>query len=172
MASFARGALIVKKGIRWVETLFTGVGGIALTVIMFLGAADVIGRYFFNRPITGTQEICLALMGVALFLSWAGTQATRGHLGLDILYNAYPPRVRAVLDVFMLCVNLVLMVFIGWAGALVAANDIRSGLEIDVIGVPIGPLKLLIPIGAAVFVLECIVLMVHRVGDIKTGKES
>ena len=49
------------KGIRTSSNVLTYFSMAALAIMLFLGAADVIGRYFINKPVKGTEEISQVL---------------------------------------------------------------------------------------------------------------
>lgn len=100
-----------------------------LFVLMALGAADVVGRYVFNRPILGTMEISEVLLAGVLFFGWAYTQATRGHIRVNLLLPRFSPRVQAMTDTINSILGLVLFSLIGWQAAQIAiitGNRVRN----------------------------------------------
>ena len=44
--------------------LLQAIGALVLAAMMFLGAADVILRYFFNSPISGAYELVEYMMAI------------------------------------------------------------------------------------------------------------
>ena len=67
-----------------------------LLVMLLLGTADVLGRYLFNNPITGTQEIFEILLPGIVLLGWAYAQRFKSHVTVDIIYNRFSPRLKAI----------------------------------------------------------------------------
>lgn len=63
----------------------------ALFVIIVLA---VIGRYVFNQSLTWTEEVPRYLLIWISFLGAAAGVARREHVGFDVLFNAFPERVR------------------------------------------------------------------------------
>jgi TRAP-type C4-dicarboxylate transport system permease small subunit len=161
MAFIAGKARLLERCIRNIEKIITVIGGVMLALMMFLGTADVIGRYVFNRPLLGAAEASGLMMGAAVFLSWAYVQSKGGHISLDIISDHYPPRVRAVLNFVMLFLLLVLFSLITYKGGLIAKKAWHLSEMVQILEVPIAPFKLLVPIGAFFICLECIIQMVH-----------
>lgn len=68
------------------DRLFLIVAQIAMALMMLSISADSLGRYLFNRPLTGSYEFTsLYLMVIITFLAIPATYASGGHIRLDIL---------------------------------------------------------------------------------------
>ncbi|MEW6665420.1 MAG: TRAP transporter small permease [Thermodesulfobacteriota bacterium] len=162
---------MIVKGIRIAESVLGTIGALMLWALMFLGTFDVIGRYLFNRPLTGALETSLLLMGGTVFFSWAYTMEKGDHVTVDILFAFYPRRVRAVLSFLMMFLSLVLFSLVLWQSVVIAMSDWKSGRLVEVVAVPVAPFKLMVPLGAALVCLECLVQMARLVPGIfrKTG---
>ena len=82
---------VFEKGVWKTENVLSLIGVCMFLIMMFVGAGDVIGRYVFNRPISGALEISqIAMLGVILFFL-AYTQAKKGHITVEVVFNRYPP---------------------------------------------------------------------------------
>ena len=73
--------------------LLSGSVLILLTVMLFVGA-EVLMRYAFNAPIPGHLEGSELLLPLIVFLALSYTQATHGHVGMDLVLDALAPRAR------------------------------------------------------------------------------
>ena len=82
-----RTLLIIEYGLAAVSA------AIALFVMAFVGA-EVLMRYFFNSPIPGHLEGSELLMPMIVFLALSYTQATHGHVGMDLVLDTLSPRVK------------------------------------------------------------------------------
>lgn len=69
-----------------------------LLVMMLLTCAVVIARYLFNVGAIQIQESVMYLHGTTLLLGIAYTMNLGGHVRVDILYQRFGPRYRAVVD--------------------------------------------------------------------------
>jgi TRAP-type mannitol/chloroaromatic compound transport system permease small subunit len=158
--------------IRVVENILNVIAGVMLLAMMFLGAADVIGRYVFNSPITGAMESSQLLMGGMVFLAWAYTLAKREHVTVDILFITYPKRVRATLYFFMMIITFVLFALVFWQSLSMAISDWQAGKLVRIILIPIAPFKALVPLGALLLCLECIIQIIQTAPVMIRGKED
>ena len=61
--------------------------------MLFVGA-EVMMRYVFNSPIPGHLEVSELLMPIIVFLGLSYTQATHGHVGMDLVLDSLPPRAQ------------------------------------------------------------------------------
>ena len=70
-----------------------------VVVVMLTVTADVVGRYFFNTPLTGVMEIIkMAIPVIAFFMFPWATHESR-HVRSTVLYMHLPQKVRMVIDV-------------------------------------------------------------------------
>lgn len=63
----------------------TNVAAIVLLALVALTVADVIGRYFFNSPVTGTVELVRILMAGIIFLSVPLMFLRNDHIIVDLI---------------------------------------------------------------------------------------
>jgi TRAP-type C4-dicarboxylate transport system permease small subunit len=137
--------------------------------LMLLGAGDVIGRYVFNRPITGALEIGQILMGGVVLFGWAYTQARRGHIRVEIVIARLPPRLRAILDFATLLLALALFSLIMWQSVVIALASRKHHELIPTVNIPAYPFLLFVLPGAFFLCLEFIIQMVHLIPQIRRG---
>jgi TRAP-type C4-dicarboxylate transport system permease small subunit len=94
MAATTATARWVGPAVRVLElVLLTGSILIILFVMFFVGA-EVLMRYVFNSPIPGHLEGSELLMPVIVFLALSYTQATHGHVGMDLVLDSLAPNAR------------------------------------------------------------------------------
>lgn len=139
---------------RWVSLL--------LLVIFVLLLAEVAFRYLAGAPKVWTSELTQLLFGVYVVLSGGYIMAHGGHVNVDILYSLFSPRTRAIVDLFT---SLLFFVFLGallYFGSSLAWESMsfweHSQSAWDP---PIWPVKLAIPVGAALLLLQGIVKLLR-----------
>lgn len=102
---------------RSLEVVETGLA-LASTAVLFLlmlyVTAEVAMRYLFNHPLAGHLETTQLLIAPAALLSLSWLQAQRGHVGMDLLHEALPPRGRALADCVTFCVALATFAMLTW----------------------------------------------------------
>jgi len=135
---------ISAKAIRWF-----------VLIIMSITAYDVVMRYFFNAPTVWAYELAGLLLGPLWLVGGAYVLLHGGHVRLDILYRRLAPRSQAIVDL----VTFTLLFF--YCGLILKYgidffwfSFIRDEHSLTMWGPPIWPLKLFIPIGAALILLQ------------------
>jgi C4-dicarboxylate transporter DctQ subunit len=161
MGFIARKTRVLERSIRNIERILVYIGMVMMAALMFLGTADVIGRYVFSSPIAGTAEISGPLMGGVIFLGWAYVQGMRGHIEVDLISNHYSPRVKAITNFVAMLLSLLLFSVIVWKAASIAIIDWQVGMELNIVHIPLAPFELLVPLGAFFLCFELIIQIVH-----------
>jgi TRAP-type C4-dicarboxylate transport system permease small subunit len=162
--------LVIEKFVRKITNTFCYIGMGMLVILMFLGTADVLGRYFFNRPIKGAYEVSEILLAAIVFFGLAYAFAVGGHVRVDTFVALMRPRTRATAGIIISLLSFIIFVLIGWQGAELAMKSLKYHRLIDVIFVPIWPFQLLVPLGAFTVCLELIIQILHFIMDVR--KES
>lgn len=139
------------------------VSAVVIVILMLLVVSDVVGRYFFNSPVTGSSELACLLMIVIVFPALTWTALTGKHIKVDILVNYLPLKVQAFLDGFTLLLALGTYVFITWRSTIAAmsSNNVSSLLR-----VPEAPFYWIMTVSLALFSISIIVLIVKRIVEV------
>ena len=161
--------LSIEKLIGVLTSIFSYIAMGMLLGLMFLGAVDVIGRYFFRSPIIGALEISEILLAGVAFFGWGYTQAIKGHVTVKIIVSRFSHKAQVILDFSNSLLMLLLLGLILWQGIETAISYWRSNRWIAVINVPMFPFQLFVPIGALVFCLVLMVQIVHLFSGMRKG---
>ena len=148
--------------VRAIDAVSTAAGWLAGWFIVPMTVAvmyEVIARYAFRAPTIWSYELGYMLYGAQFMLAAAYTLLKGGHIRTDVFYERWSAGTRATVDT----VCYVLFFFPGmlcilYAGAVEArqAWDIgeRTGLRIIGVSVPMYALKSIIPLTAALLLLQ------------------
>lgn len=156
--------------------LLASIGTVWIFLIMLLVVADVIGRDFLDRPITGVAEFAARSVAAIVFLQLAAAvcsgRMTRSDFVLNLIGKRSPAAV-VVLDVINALVGAALFA----ALALMAWPEFARAIESNefygvqgVYSVPAWPFRGLIVLGsvaAAVCYLACVPAIVRRGGAVQ-----
>lgn len=105
---------LVGPALRIVEYgLVAGSVLVILFVALFVGA-EVAMRYLFNAPIPSHLELSELLMPVIVFLAISYTQATHGHVGMDLLTDLLPAGARRTASVVTRFASIFICAVIGY----------------------------------------------------------
>ncbi|HEY1383505.1 MAG TPA: TRAP transporter small permease subunit [Dongiaceae bacterium] len=145
-------------GIGFIDTLSRVVGEFTAywaVVAVFTYYYEVIARFVFNSPTNWVHESMFLMFGMQYMLAGAYAYRDDTHVRVDIIYSRFSARGRAVCDLitsFFFFLFTGVMLWSGWrfAGDAVAVRE-SSFTEW---GIQYWPVKLMIPIGAALLLLQ------------------
>lgn len=150
---------VLLKRLELFSSTLAYLGAVSLFVMMCLTAADVLGRYIFNSPITGTFELTEFMVLILIFSFLAHAQANKAHVTVDLILSRFPKTFRVYVELFNHIMSLALMVLITWIGAL-RALELKEVAEASPnLGIPTYPF-------AFFLVLGCIVMCIEYVRDL------
>jgi TRAP-type C4-dicarboxylate transport system permease small subunit len=107
---------------KWMQA----VSGVALTCLVFLTTADVIGR-IFDHPIIGTYEFVGLGGAIVLGFGMPITSWVHSHIRVEMLYERWSKPVQTASDIITRLIGIVLFVLIGW-------NLYKLGYDLQVAG--------------------------------------
>jgi TRAP-type mannitol/chloroaromatic compound transport system permease small subunit len=127
-------------------------------VILTLGTCyEVFMRYVLNAPTSWAFDMSYTLYGAMFFMAGAYTLSRGGHVRADMFYRLWRPRTQAsvelVLYILFFFPGITALVYSGWSYGYESMR-IREVSVNSPAGVPIWPLKMLIPIGASLLTLQ------------------
>jgi TRAP-type mannitol/chloroaromatic compound transport system permease small subunit len=152
----------VNRLVRLIDAVSTAAGWLAGWLIVPMTIAvtwEVVARYAFYAPTKWSYDAGWMLYGAQFMLAASYTLMKGGHIRTDVLYERWSARRRAIVDA--MC--YVLFFFPGMLGILYAgAIDTRhaweigerTGLRIFVVSVPMSVIKGIIPLTAALLLLQ------------------
>jgi len=147
--------------------------GVALLLMMLIGAADVIFSKLFNFPIPGSFEATEALMVVSAFMAIGFNQYKRGHIAVTLLTSRMtrtPAGIFRLISHFMTFVFFFLLAWQGWIFGLHSLKvlEYESGL----FSFPVYPAKLLAALGMSLAALQCVADFVRKLRELAGKGEA
>jgi len=133
---------------------------------------EVIRRYLFNSPTVWGNELTQMLFGVYVILPGGYILMQGGHVNVDIISSKLSPRNRALLDIVSSSLFFVFAGFLLYYGSSLAWES-ASMLETSQTAwdVPIYPVKLAIPLGAFLLLIQGIAKLVRDIVFYTTGED-
>lgn len=141
-------------------------------VLMFaLVFTEVIRRYFFNSPTVWGNELTQMIFGVSVVLSGGHILRWGGHVNVDILYSRFSARGKAAVDIitFVLFLMFCGMMLI-YGGSLAWESLSRLEHSESAWNPPLYPVKLMIPAGAGLLLLQGIAKLIRDIVTLVTGE--
>lgn len=127
-------------------------------IILSLGTSyEVFMRYLLNAPTSWAFDFSYMMYGAMFFMTGAYTLSRGGHVRADMFYRLWRPRTQAMVELVLYVIfffpGVLALVISGWDYGF-SAMRIREVSVNSPAGVPIWPLKMLIPFGAGLLVLQ------------------
>lgn len=133
---------------------------------------EVAKRYVFNQPTIWAHELSAFLYAVVFLLGGSYALRWNSHISVEILYVKLPPRVRAILDLFTWTFFYVFIGLLLWDGLPFAIKSVkRFELAGSVWDPPVWPVKLCIPLGALLMLMQGSTKTIRDLHMAFTGKE-
>jgi TRAP-type transport system small permease protein len=163
---------ITAQGIKKIEYTLAVISCAFIMILMLLGAADVLGRYLFNHPITGAYEISQVIMAGVILFAWAFTMRKGMHVRVDMFVARLSPRPRAILNLVTTAVSLVMFIIITWRSAFVALQYVNEQRAFQTINFPSYPFHFFVPVSAFLLCLELIIQITYLGQELRRVKGS
>ncbi|MGB0927566.1 MAG: TRAP transporter small permease [Pikeienuella sp.] len=133
-----------------ISNALAGFACIVVVLVMLTTFVDVVGRYFFNAPVTFAVEVIQLGMGLLVLFGLAITTLERGHIAVDIVENLVPPFVRKIFAIIAAISGVVFLSLIAWRLWDRGMNFLSDGLATDVLFLPVWPVVILMALAAGV----------------------
>ena len=166
----------MNKFLFFIDSLSTWVGKSFawLILVLTLGVSyEVAVRYFFRAPTTWAFDVSYITYGAMFLMAGAYTLVRNQHVRADMLYRAWQPRTQATLDLtlyFLFFLPAVAaFIYSGWNYAEMSVR-FREVSIFSPAGVPVFPLKALIPITGVLLLLQGIAEIIRCLICIRQGE--
>jgi TRAP-type mannitol/chloroaromatic compound transport system permease small subunit len=143
-----------------------------ILVLTFGISYEVFVRYVLRAPTSWAFDFSYINYGALFLMAGAYTLARNGHVRADVLYRFWPPRRQASMDLVLYILFFIpaVLAFI-YSGWNYAAFSVRFR-EVSIFspaGVPVFPLKALIPVTGVLLLLQGIAEICRCILCIQTG---
>jgi len=148
----------LNKIIRPVSGVLYGVGLGVLVALMLLTVSDVILRYLFSRPITGSFDLTEFMMAAIIVFGISHCGFTRGHVKVELVMERLPVGVQVIAELVTSLLGLGLFSLITWQCFVYTKVQLASGVASNILEIPVFPFVGIVGLGSAVYT---IILLLH-----------
>jgi TRAP-type mannitol/chloroaromatic compound transport system permease small subunit len=166
----------MNRFIHAIELLSRTVGhAFAWCIIMltFGTSYEVFMRYVLNNPTSWAFDFSYLMYGALFFMAGAYGLSRNSHVRGDFLYRMWRPRTQAIVELTLYMLfffpGVLALVYSGWGYGYEAARIQEVSVNSPA-GIPVWQLKLLIPFGGALLVLQGIAESLRCVICIREGR--
>ena len=128
-----------------------------IIIVTFGTCYEVFVRYALNDPTSWAFDMSYLMYGAVFYMAGAYTLSRGGHVRADMFYRLWRERTQAAVELVL----YVVFFFPGILALVIAGSDygfeamrIREVSVNSPAGVPIWPMKMMIPVGAAFIALQ------------------
>jgi TRAP-type mannitol/chloroaromatic compound transport system permease small subunit len=118
---------------------------------------EVFMRYVLNDPTSWAFDLSYLMYGALFYMAGAYTLSRAGHVRADMFYRKWRPRTQAAVELVLYVVfffpGILALVISGGEYGLESMRILEVSVNSPA-GVPIWPLKMMIPVGAALIALQ------------------
>ena len=140
---------VVSPSVRIINYVAAGV----LALMMFLTAADVLLRYIFNRPISGTWELTSYMMAVIVGFGLSYCAFVKGLISVEVLTSRFSQKVQAILNCVTYFLSFCFFALVTWQTIVYIKIMFESNLVSAVLLIPTFPFIAALALGSLVFTL-------------------
>jgi TRAP-type mannitol/chloroaromatic compound transport system permease small subunit len=159
----------------FIDSLSTWVGKAfawLILVLTFGVSYEVFVRYVLRAPTTWAFDISYITYGALFLMAGAYTLSRNGHVRGDVVYRFWRPRVQATMDLALYIVFFLpavgAWIYSGWGYASFSVR-FREVSIFSPAGVPVFPLKALIPVTGVLLLLQGIAEIIRCILCIRSG---
>jgi TRAP-type mannitol/chloroaromatic compound transport system permease small subunit len=165
---------LLGRVLKRVDRLSVWVGkcaGYLLYAIVAIMSYEVVARYAFDSPTEWAGELAQMVFGACFMLAGAIALVERAHVNMDVIYERLPPRSRALVDVvtaplFFLFVGVLL-----WQGGTMWIDSLLAQQHSQTVWAPpLYPYKSMIPLGAALLILQGLAKFIRDLAKAVSGR--
>jgi len=140
--------------------------------IFVLMMVEVFRRYVLNSPTVWGTELTQMMFAVYVILSGGYILSVGGHVNVDIITSRASARTRAILDIFTSSLFFLFVGFLFYYGGSLAMESVRiMETSQSAWDVPIYPIKLMIPVGAGLLLLQGFAKLLRDILLAVTGED-
>ncbi len=165
----------MKRFCRFIDRINEQTGKLISFFVILLVAVilyEICARYLFNRPTIWAQEISQMIYGAYVILLGGYVLQRGGHVNVEILYGRFRPRTKAIIDLFTWLLFFFfcgLILLKGWDMAW-DSFKVRE-TEPTSFAPPVYPIKMMIPLGALLLLLQGLAKFLRTLALAVSGKE-
>ncbi|SLM29722.1 DctQ6 [Desulfamplus magnetovallimortis] len=134
---------------------------------------DVIMRFAFNSPTIWCHELALHFFGAYSVLAGPYVLLHNEHVKIDIFYNRFSPRGRAIIDALTYPIFFMFIGLLLWHGSSIAMRsfELKQTVSPSPWASPLWPVKMTVPVAAFLMLAQGLAHYIRVLNFAITGKE-
>ena len=153
-----------------------------ILILTFATTYEVIVRYAFRAPTSWAFDISYIMYGTLFMMAGGYALSRNAHVRGDFVYRLWPPRIQAGIELVLYFLffypGILALIYAGiiyagesWNYMPYGFNGPRGEISINSpIGVPVSPLKTILPLASAVLLLQGFAETIRCIQCLKSGE--
>ena len=166
---------MLKRGLGFIDSLSKWSGLIVaplVLVYMIVLIYEMVSRYAFNAPTLWAHEISTFIFGAQFMLGGAYCFLSGSMVNVELFLTPLSKRVRAVINVFLFIIPLIVLVAMIWRGGWLFFHSVKMREHsASIFSPPLYPVRGVIPVAAFFFILQVVAKLIRDLHIAITGKE-
>ncbi len=130
-------------------------------IAVFVYYYEVLSRYLFNSPTNWAHESMFLMFGMQYMMAAGFTHREHAHVHVDVLYQYFPIRAKAAINVFTSIFFFIFCVVLFWTGWVFAADSVGVWeVSFTEWAIQYWPVKLTLSAGALLLMLDGITKLI------------
>ncbi len=124
-------------------------------IAVFVYYYEVLARYLFNSPTNWAHESMFLMFGMQYVLAAGFTHREHAHVHVDVVYQYFPLRMKAAVNVFTSIFFFIFCIVLLWTGWVFAADSIGVWeVSFTEWAIQYWPVKVTLSVGALLLLLD------------------
>ncbi|MBN1334065.1 MAG: TRAP transporter small permease [Synergistales bacterium] len=154
------------------NNLLAELSGWLVTAIMVFLIFDIVSR-LFSKPVQGVSEMAVFALVATVYLGLSHCEENRNHIRVEFFMEKMSPRTRKISDLSDYLIAVLFMAIASYASYMNALFSYQTGEAISgTTPLPVYPVKFIIFIGCAFYLLQLLVNGAQRVLEISAKSVS
>lgn len=166
---------MIGRGISFLTKSFSMIGALCVVLMVLHVTADVVGRYLFNSPLTGTIVIVANYYMILLvFLSIGIAEEKRAHISVEFFTDLLPQRAQPGISLFgsLLTIPVMGVVMIGGFNEAMKKTNTGATMEQGSSMIEVWQSYWAIPIGAGLMALVALYRVLTTIFRTESGLDE
>ena len=159
--------------VHYIESFNTRLGKILSNLVFLLIGIllfEAVSRYIFNAPTKWSVELATFVFGTYFIIGGAYVLLRGGHVNMDILYNRWSPKTRAIVNLATFSLIAVYLVVFVVGGIHSAGFALMFGQRsASMWEPPLAPIRIITTVGAGLLLLQGVAFFIRDL-SIARGK--
>jgi TRAP-type mannitol/chloroaromatic compound transport system permease small subunit len=158
---------VLASYVRYIESFNMRLGkvlGWFVLVLISILVIEGISRYIFNNPTKWSLELSAMVFGTYFIIGGAYVLLRGGHVNMDVLYNRWSPKTRAIVNLATFSLLAVYLITFIWGGIENVSYSLALGQRSSSAWAPLlAPSKIITVVGVVLLFLQGVAFFIRDI---------